>query len=176
MALITAKNQSKFSSQKGQNISEDHNDEKEIFNDGKKNNVDNEPDPVIDLAGIDVKLDENGLPILEFETNDNDFVEKIEQTKHKETIRKDNNIRKQNVIIEQNIKNPIQDLIEKAKKSETIINIELKENLISKNLFEVLVESYEGQEDKIVEEIFNTMNFDAIKETIKKQILNYFKS
>lgn len=70
---------------------------------------------------------------------------------------------------------PIFKLLEKQKKNMVDVSIKLKINLPSKDLYNVLIESFEGAEDEVIEYIINGIEIDDIKKSLSDSIKkNYY--
>jgi hypothetical protein len=74
-----------------------------------------------------------------------------------------------------NSDSPIFKLLEKQKKNMIDVNIKLKINLPSKDLYNVLIESFEGAEDEVIEYIINGIQIEEIKKSLSESIKkNYY--
>lgn len=65
---------------------------------------------------------------------------------------------------------PVYIMISKSKKLDQIIDMELTISLPSKNLFNVITESFEGGSDKLLEYIIRDIDVDLIKSSIKDSL------
>lgn len=74
-----------------------------------------------------------------------------------------------------NSDSPIFKLLEKQKKNMVDVNIKLKINLPSKDLYNVLIESFEGAESEVIDYIINGIEIDEIKKSLSESIKkNYY--
>jgi hypothetical protein len=72
---------------------------------------------------------------------------------------------------------PIYKLLAKQKKNLMDVNIKLKINLPSKDLYNVLIESFEGAESEVIDFIINGIEIDEIKKSLADSIKkNYYSS
>lgn len=70
---------------------------------------------------------------------------------------------------------PVFDLLDKAKKQETALTIHIITDMISNELFNILIESYKEDKDLIIDKIVENAKPDIIKQ-IKNSILDFYKS
>lgn len=74
-----------------------------------------------------------------------------------------------------NSESPIYKLLAKQKKNLVDVNIKLKINLPSRDLYNVLIDSFEGAEDEVIEFIINGIEIDDIKKSLADSIKkNYY--
>jgi hypothetical protein len=71
---------------------------------------------------------------------------------------------------------PIFKLLEKQKKNMVDVSIQLKINLPSKDLYNVLLESFEGAEDEVIDYIINGIEIDDIKKSLSESIKKSYYS
>jgi hypothetical protein len=71
---------------------------------------------------------------------------------------------------------PIFKLLEKQKKNMVDVSIQLKINLPSKDLYNVLIESFEGAEDEVIDYIINGIEVDDIKKSLSESIKKSYYS
>lgn len=71
---------------------------------------------------------------------------------------------------------PIFKLLEKQKKNMVKVSIELKINLPSRDLYNVLIESFEGAEDEVIEYIINGIEIEDIKKSLSESIKKSYYS
>lgn len=73
---------------------------------------------------------------------------------------------------------PIFKLLEKQKKNMVDVSIQLKINLPSKDLYNVLIESFDGAEEEVIDYIINGIEIDDIKKSLSESIKKsyYLKS
>lgn len=69
---------------------------------------------------------------------------------------------------------PVTEILKKKKPNPKKINIELELDFPPKELYSILIDSYDDGEDKIIEYIFSSGNFDMIKKSIKNSIRKYY--
>jgi hypothetical protein len=71
---------------------------------------------------------------------------------------------------------PLFKLLEKRKKNMVDVSIKLKINLPSKDLYNVLIESFEGAEDEVIDYIISEIEIDEIKRSLSESIKkNYYQ-
>jgi hypothetical protein len=74
-----------------------------------------------------------------------------------------------------NSDSPIYKLLAKQKKNLVDVNIKLKINLPSRDLYNVLIDSFEGAEDDVIDFIINGIEIDDIKKSLADSIKkNYY--
>ena len=72
--------------------------------------------------------------------------------------------------------NPIVSLLEKQKPNWVEVGINLKLNLPTKNLYNVLNSSFEDAEDEIIEFVVRDLDIEIIKESLRINIKDIYKS
>lgn len=71
-------------------------------------------------------------------------------------------------------KNPIDLILDKQKPNEVELEIKLKLNLPSKELYDIMNGSFENVDENIVNWIFKNLNQEEVKESIKNGILDFY--
>lgn len=66
-------------------------------------------------------------------------------------------------------------LIDKANKKSTTLNIKLDLDLIKKDLFNLIFESYSLSDDEIVDLIVQNLDINLVKESVKSALIDYYK-
>lgn len=71
---------------------------------------------------------------------------------------------------------PLRDLLASRKKNPTGVTIDINIDLVKKDFFHIIDESYDNAIDYVIEHIMNNLTIDDVKESIKKKLLMYYKS
>jgi len=93
-----------------------------------------------------------------------------------------NNLPVRNVMLSEskakvpNLENPIVSLLQKQKPNWVEVGINLKLNLPTKNLYNVLTTSFEDAEDEIIEFVVRDLDIELIKESLRINIKDIYKS
>ena len=74
------------------------------------------------------------------------------------------------------VDNPIVSLLEKQKPNWVEVGIDLKLNLPTKNLYNVLTSSFEDAEEEIIEFVVRDLDIELIKESLRINIKDIYKS
>ena len=74
------------------------------------------------------------------------------------------------------LQNPIVSLLQKQKTNWVEVGINLKLNLPTKNLYNVLISSFEDAEDEIIEFVVRDLDLELIKESLRVNIKDIYKS
>jgi hypothetical protein len=72
--------------------------------------------------------------------------------------------------------NPIVSLLEKQKPNWVNVEIQLKLNLPTKKLYDVLTSSFDNAEDEIIEFVVNDLDLEIIKESLRINIKEIYRS
>ena len=93
-----------------------------------------------------------------------------------------NNLPVRNVMLSEskakvpNLENPIVSLLQKQKPNWVEVGINLKLNLPTKNLYNVLTTSFEDAEEEIIEFVVGDLDIELIKESLRINIKDIYKS
>jgi hypothetical protein len=93
-----------------------------------------------------------------------------------------NNLPVRNVMLSEskakvpNLENPIVSLLQKQKPNWVEVGINLKLNLPTKNLYNVLTTSFEDAEEEIIEFVVRDLDIELIKESLRINIKDIYKS
>lgn len=93
-----------------------------------------------------------------------------------------NNLPVRNVMLSEskakvpNLENPMVSLLQKQKPNWVEVGINLKLNLPTKNLYNVLTTSFEDAEDEIIEFVVRDLDIELIKESLRINIKDIYKS
>jgi hypothetical protein len=71
---------------------------------------------------------------------------------------------------------PLRDLLSSRKKNPTDVTIDLNIDLVKKDFFNIIDESYENAMDYVIEHVMNNLTIDQVKESIKTKLMLYYKS
>lgn len=71
---------------------------------------------------------------------------------------------------------PLQELLRTRKKNMTTISIDLTIDLVKKDFFKIIDDSYDNALDYVVEHIMNSLTIDDVKSAVKNQLDLYYKS
>lgn len=71
---------------------------------------------------------------------------------------------------------PLQELLRTRKKNMTSISIDLTIDLVKKDFFKIIDDSYDNALDYVVEHIMNSLTIDDVKNAVKNQLDLYYKS
>ena len=71
---------------------------------------------------------------------------------------------------------PLRALLSSRKKNETSISVDLKIDLVKKDFFKIIDESYDDALDYIVEHVMSGITLKKVKEAIRYQLELYYKS
>jgi hypothetical protein len=93
-----------------------------------------------------------------------------------------NNLPVRNVMLSEskakvpNLENPMVSLLQKQKPNWVEVGINLKLNLPTKNLYNVLTTSFEDAEEEIIEFVVRDLDIELIKESLRINIKDIYKS
>ena len=71
---------------------------------------------------------------------------------------------------------PLRDLLASRKKNPNIISIDLQIDLVKKDFFGIIDDSYDNAIDYVIEHVMNNLTLKDVKESIKKKLSLYYKS
>lgn len=71
---------------------------------------------------------------------------------------------------------PLRALLSSRKKNETPISVDLKIDLVKKDFFKIIDESYDDALDYVVEHVMSGITLEKVKEAIRYQLELYYKS
>lgn len=71
---------------------------------------------------------------------------------------------------------PLRDLLSSRKKNPTSISIEIDIDLVKKDFYNIIDESYDNAIDYVIEHVMNNLTIDQVKDSIKKKLIMYYKS
>ena len=71
---------------------------------------------------------------------------------------------------------PLRDLLSSRKKNPNIISIDLQIDLVKKDFFGIIDDSYDNAIDYVIEHVMNNLTLKDVKESIKKKLSLYYKS
>jgi len=71
---------------------------------------------------------------------------------------------------------PLRELLASRKKNPTPITIDINIDLVKKEFFNIIDESYDNAIDYVIEHIMNNLTIDQVKESIKEKLMLYYKS
>ena len=71
---------------------------------------------------------------------------------------------------------PLRDLLSSRKKNPTDVTVDITIDLVKKDFFHIIDESYDNAIDYVLEHVMNNLTLDDVKESIKKKLLMYYKS
>jgi hypothetical protein len=71
---------------------------------------------------------------------------------------------------------PLRALLSSRKKNETPISVDLKIDLVKKDFFKIIDESYDDALDYVVEHVMSNVTLENVKEAIRYQLELYYKS
>ena len=102
------------------------------------------------------------------------------QTKQVKTIEQVEQVSKtivQNAPLDNTLQHsPLRALLSSRKKNETSISVDLKIDLVKKDFFKIIDESYDDALDYIVEHVMSGITLKKVKEAIRYQLELYYKS
>lgn len=71
---------------------------------------------------------------------------------------------------------PLRDLLAYRKKNPMPITIDVNIDLVKREFFNIIDESYDNAIDYVIEHIMNNLTIDQVKESIKEKLMLYYKS
>jgi len=71
---------------------------------------------------------------------------------------------------------PLRDLLSSRKKNTTNISVDIDIDLVKKDFFNIIDDSYDNAIDYVIEHVMNNLTLDQVKSSIKKKLLLYYKS
>lgn len=71
---------------------------------------------------------------------------------------------------------PLRDLLSSRKKNPTSISVDIDIDLVKKDFFNIIDDSYDNAIDYVIEHVMNNLTIDQVKDSIKKKLLLYYKS
>lgn len=101
---------------------------------------------------------------------------------HNEPVYQNNNLPVKNVMLSESkakvpdLENPIVSLLQKQKPNWVEVGINLKLNLPTKNLYNVLTSSFDDAEEEIIEFVVRDLDIEIIKESLRINIKDIYKS
>ena len=101
---------------------------------------------------------------------------------HNEPVSQNNNLPVKNVMLSESkakapdLENPIVSLLQKQKPNWVEVGINLKLNLPTKNLYNVLTSSFDDAEEEIIEFVVRDLDIEIIKESLRINIKDIYKS
>ena len=101
---------------------------------------------------------------------------------HNEPVFQNNNLPVKNVMLSESkakvpdLENPIVSLLQKQKPNWVEVGINLKLNLPTKNLYNVLTSSFDDAEEEIIEFVVRDLDIEIIKESLRINIKDIYKS
>ena len=101
---------------------------------------------------------------------------------HNEPVSQNNNLPVKNVMLSESkakvpdLENPIVSLLQKQKTNWVEVGINLKLNLPTKNLYNVLTSSFDDAEEEIIEFVVRDLDIEIIKESLRINIKDIYKS
>ena len=101
---------------------------------------------------------------------------------HNEPVFQNNNLPVKNVMLSESkakvpdLENPIVSLLQKQKTNWVEVGINLKLNLPTKNLYNVLTSSFDDAEEEIIEFVVRDLDIEIIKESLRINIKDIYKS
>lgn len=83
----------------------------------------------------------------------------------------------QNTVLDDSLPDsPLRALLSSRKKNETPISIDLKIDLVKKDFFKIIDESYDDALDYVVEHVMSGITLEKVKDAIRYQLELYYKS
>lgn len=83
----------------------------------------------------------------------------------------------QNTVLDNSLPDsPLRALLSSRKKNETPISIDLKIDLVKKDFFKIIDESYDDALDYVVEHVMSGITLEKVKDAIRYQLELYYKS
>lgn len=71
---------------------------------------------------------------------------------------------------------PLRDLLSSRKKNPTNISVDIDIDLVKKDFFNIIDDSYDNAIDYVIEHVMNNLTIEQVKDSIKKKLLLYYKS
>jgi hypothetical protein len=71
---------------------------------------------------------------------------------------------------------PLRDLLSSRKKNPNCISIDIDIDIVKKDFFNIIDDSYENAIDYVIEYVMSNLTMDNVKESIKKKLSLYYKS
>jgi hypothetical protein len=114
----------------------------------------------------------------------NEYMMQIDSSSivHNEPVAQNNNLPVKNVMLSESkakvpdLENPIVSLLQKQKPNWVEVGINLKLNLPTKNLYNVLTSSFDDAEEEIIEFVVRDLDIEIIKESLRINIKDIYKS
>ena len=114
----------------------------------------------------------------------NEYMMQIDSSSivHNEPVAQNNNLPVKNVMLSESkakvpdLENPIVSLLQKQKPNWVEVGINLKLNLPTKNLYNVLTSSFDDAEEEIIEFVVRDLDIELIKESLRINIKDIYKS
>ena len=114
----------------------------------------------------------------------NEYMMQIDSSSivHNEPVAQNNNLPVKNVMLSESkakvpdLENPIVSLLQKQKPNWVEVGINLKLNLPTKNLYNVLTSSFDDAEEEIIEFVVRDLDIEIIKESLRINIKDIYNS
>lgn len=114
----------------------------------------------------------------------NEYMMQIDSSSivHNEPVTQSSNLPIKNVMLSEakakvpDLENPIVSLLQKQKPNWVEVGINLKLNLPTKNLYNVLTSSFDDAEEEIIEFVVRDLDIEIIKESLRINIKDIYKS
>jgi len=114
----------------------------------------------------------------------NEYMMQIDSSSivHNEPVVQNSNLPIKNVMLSESkakvpdLENPIVSLLQKQKPNWVEVGINLKLNLPTKNLYNVLTSSFDEAEEEIIEFVVRDLDIEIIKESLRINIKDIYKS